>query len=80
MYARMVILDDCVQTMRRRCRQIQKQVPGIHLQPREQVVEVPIVMRFVEVPQFDCGDHWAGSRVDVQYVDEECSSCHEEDR
>ena len=80
MYARTVIFDDCVQTMGRKCRQIQKQVPGIHLQLREQIVEVPIVIDFVEVPQFDRRDHCAGSRVDVHYVDEECSSSHEEDR
>ena len=30
---------------------IPKRVPGIQLQPREQIVEVPIVLHFVEVPQ-----------------------------
>ena len=30
---------------------IPKRVPGIQLQPREQIVEVPIVLHFVKVPQ-----------------------------
>ena len=63
---------------------IPKPVLRVPLQPREQIVEVPIVSAFraacrkpivviaeavVQVP-----------RVDVQYVDKECSSSHGGDR
>ena len=68
----MMIFGDCVQTVRCRYRQFR-----IQLQPREQIVEVPIVLHFeqlVENSQLEAVVQV--HRVDVQYVVKECSSSH----
>ena len=52
---------------------IPKQVLRIQLQPREQIVEVPI---FVDNPKLIAEAVVQVPRVDVQHVDKECSSSH----
>ena len=63
---------------------IPKQVLRIQLQPREQIVEVPIVLHFEQLGQKSTVVIAEAvvqvHRVDVLYVDEECSSSHGGDR
>ena len=59
---------------------IPKQVLRIQLQPREQIVEVPIVLHFEQLVQKStvliAEAVVQVLRVDIQYVDKECFSSH----